>query len=106
MRAGEASIVSGVSSVHAPRCVVGAAAGNTTYALLGNGMPTVPFFPKPSFGRIMSQPEHPMNVTEIRMVVHLGTHVDAPKHFFSDGPALHEIPLQRDRKSTRLNSSH
>ncbi len=29
------------------------------------------------------------------MVVHLGTHVDAPRHFFSDGPAFHEIPLDR-----------
>jgi len=29
------------------------------------------------------------------MVVHIGTHVDAPRHFFNDGPAFHEIPLDR-----------
>ena len=34
-------------------------------------------------------------LTEIQMVVHPGTHVDAPRHFFSDGPAFHEIPLDR-----------
>ncbi|MEO8441222.1 MAG: cyclase family protein [Betaproteobacteria bacterium] len=63
--------------------------------ILSNALPTVPFFPAPRFGRIMSQPQHPMNVTEIQMVVHLGTHVDAPRHFFSDGPAFHDIPLER-----------
>lgn len=62
---------------------------------LGNDLPRVPFFPAPSFARIMAQPERPMNVTEMKMVVHLGTHVDAPRHFFSDGPAFHEIPLER-----------
>jgi len=63
--------------------------------VLNEQLPKVPFFPAPRFGRIMSQPKHPLNVTEIQMVVHLGTHVDAPRHFFSDGPAFHEIPLER-----------
>ena len=63
--------------------------------VLNEQLPNVPFFPSPKFRRIMSQPEHPLNVTEIQMVVHLGTHVDAPRHFFSDGPAFHEIPLDR-----------
>ena len=63
--------------------------------ILNEQLPNVPFFPSPRFRRIMSQPEHPLNVTEIQMVVHLGTHVDAPRHFFSDGPAFHEIPLDR-----------
>src|ERR1700682_200586 len=63
--------------------------------VLSHELPTVPFFPAPRFEQIMSQPKHPMNVTEMQMVVHLGTHVDAPRHFFSDGPAFHEIPLDR-----------
>jgi kynurenine formamidase len=29
------------------------------------------------------------------MVVHVGTHVDSPRHFFSDGPALEDVPLAR-----------
>ncbi|MGZ5126835.1 MAG: cyclase family protein [Burkholderiales bacterium] len=63
--------------------------------VLSNDLPTVPFFPAPRFEQIMTQPQRPMNVTEMQMVVHLGTHVDAPRHFFSDGPAFHEIPLDR-----------
>src|SRR5690606_5736881 len=51
--------------------------------------------PQPSFRRIKSLPADPLNVTEMQMVVHIGTHVDAPRHFFSDGPAFHEIPLER-----------
>jgi kynurenine formamidase len=63
--------------------------------VLSNDLPTVPFFPVPRFEQIMTQPKSPLNVTEMQMVVHLGTHVDAPRHFFSDGPAFHEIPLER-----------
>jgi kynurenine formamidase len=55
----------------------------------------IAFFPRPRFERIMSQPQHPLNVTEIQMVCHFGTHVDAPCHFIADGPAFHEIPLDR-----------
>ena len=53
------------------------------------------FLPAPRFSRLMSMPTHPMNVTEIQMVCHFGTHVDAPIHFLPDGPAFHEIPLDR-----------
>jgi hypothetical protein len=28
-------------------------------------------------------------------IVHMGTHVDAPKHFYDDGPGVDEIPLER-----------
>lgn len=53
------------------------------------------FFPAARFARVMSMPDDPMNATEIRMVCHFGTHVDAPCHFIPDGPAFHEIPLER-----------
>jgi kynurenine formamidase len=53
------------------------------------------FFPVARFARVMSMPEDPMNATEIQMVCHFGTHVDAPCHFIPDGPAFHEIPLER-----------
>jgi kynurenine formamidase len=29
------------------------------------------------------------------MCVHIGTHVDAPCHFVVDGPAAHEVPMER-----------
>jgi arylformamidase len=60
--------------------------------------PTVPrlaSFPPPRIEPIARIPEHPFNVTELSMVVHIGTHVDSPRHFFSDGRALDEVPLER-----------
>jgi kynurenine formamidase len=60
--------------------------------------PTVPrlgIFPPPRIERIAGMPERPFNVTELSMVVHTGTHVDSPRHFFSDGPALEDVPLTR-----------
>jgi kynurenine formamidase len=55
----------------------------------------IAFFPEARFERIMSMPKDPMNATEMRMVCHFGTHVDAPCHFIPDGPAFHEIPIDR-----------
>jgi kynurenine formamidase len=60
--------------------------------------PTVPrlaTFPPPRIERIASIPQQPFNATELSMVVHIGTHVDSPRHFFSDGPALEDVPLER-----------
>jgi len=58
-------------------------------------MPCASIFPEPSFRRLRSMPEHPFNVTEMQMVVHAGTHVDAPRHYYEDGPDTAEIPLDR-----------
>jgi kynurenine formamidase len=58
-------------------------------------LPRIGYFPEASFKRIKSMPADPLNVTEIHMVCHFGTHIDAPCHFIPDGPALHEIPLDR-----------
>jgi hypothetical protein len=54
-----------------------------------------PFFPRPRIRRIKAMPEDPMNLTEIQMVCHHGTHIDAPRHFIADGPAVDGIPLER-----------
>lgn len=62
---------------------------------VGPDVPRASVFPQPSFRRLRSLPDDPLNVTEIQMVVHIGSHVDAPRHFFNDGPAFHEIPLDR-----------
>jgi len=62
---------------------------------LDTDVPRAEVFPVPLFRKIRSLPEDPLNVTEMGMVVHIGTHVDAPRHFFSDGPAFHEIPPDR-----------
>jgi kynurenine formamidase len=55
----------------------------------------IPFFPAARFTRIMDLARDRVNVTELQMVCHFGTHVDAPCHFIQDGPAFHEIPLER-----------
>jgi kynurenine formamidase len=62
---------------------------------LDAGTPRLPLFPAPRFERIRSLPEHPLNLTRMEMVVHVGTHVDSPRHFFDDGPAFEEIPVAR-----------
>jgi kynurenine formamidase len=55
----------------------------------------IPFFPQPRIRRIWTRPPDNANVTEVHMVVHHGTHLDAPRHFIADGPAIDEIPLER-----------
>lgn len=62
---------------------------------VGPDMPCASIFPKPSFNRLRSLPDDPFNVTEIHMVAHAGTHVDAPLHYFADGPDMAAIPLDR-----------
>lgn len=62
---------------------------------LDDRVPNASIFPKPRFERIRSLPADPMNVTEMKMVVHCGTHVDAPCHFFADAPDFAAIPLDR-----------
>src|SRR5690606_8574639 len=56
-------------------------------------VPRVPFFPAPEVRRIRSLPEHLINVTQFSMVVHTGTHVDAPIHLFEDAPPMQGVPL-------------
>lgn len=52
-------------------------------------------FPKPEFRKLLKMPEGNANITEIHMVAHHGTHVDAPSHFMLDGPTFEQIPLER-----------
>ena len=60
-----------------------------------NDMPRINFFPAPRFEQIMARPANPLNVTEIQLACHVGTHVDAPIHFIADGPSMEQIPLER-----------
>jgi kynurenine formamidase len=62
---------------------------------LSPAMPRVPTFPPPTIRRRMCLPADPLNVTEFSMVVHTGTHLDAPFHFYNDGPTFEAIPLER-----------
>jgi kynurenine formamidase len=52
----------------------------------------IPFFPQPQIRLFRTAP---IRITEIQMVVHHGTHFDAPRHFIADGPTIDEVPLDR-----------
>jgi len=55
----------------------------------------IPFFPQPTFRKLQTKPPGNSTVTEIQMVVHFGTHVDAPCHFVNGAPAMDQVPLER-----------
>ena len=57
--------------------------------------PRVVTFPPPAVGRLMSMPADPMNVSELTLCCHVGTHVDAPSHFVPGAPSIGELPLDR-----------
>jgi arylformamidase len=57
--------------------------------------PRLESFAPPVVTRIAELPADPLNVTRLEMVVHTGTHVDSPRHFVADGPAMEAIPLER-----------
>lgn len=61
---------------------------------LHNELPVPHVFAHPNVERVMAMPEGRLNVTRLDVVVHVGTHVDAPLHLFVDGPGFDEIPLQ------------
>jgi kynurenine formamidase len=52
----------------------------------------IPFFPQPQIRQFRTSP---IRITEIQMVVHHGTHFDAPCHFIADGPTIDAVPLDR-----------
>jgi arylformamidase len=61
----------------------------------GPDMPCATIFPRPSFEKIRTLPKDPYNVTDIHMVAHAGTHVDAPLHYFEHAPDMASIPPER-----------
>lgn len=65
-----------------------------TYPLSPN-VPRIGSFAAPKLTRVAEMPAKPLNVTRMEMVVHMGTHLDSPRHFFLDGPAMEAIPLDR-----------
>jgi arylformamidase len=42
------------------------------------------------------------NVSRLELSSHTGTHLDAPRHFFADGLAIHELDLEVLMGSTRV----
>lgn len=55
----------------------------------------IPNYPRPSFEKWRKMPDYVANITMMQMVVHHGTHLDAPNHFIIDGPSFDAVPLER-----------
>jgi arylformamidase len=58
-------------------------------------MPTYPGEPQPEFQPLFKLGKDKVNVTKLIMGSHTGTHLDAPRHFISDGNSVDKIPLQK-----------
>lgn len=58
-------------------------------------MARVATFPSPRIRKLLCRPGDPMDVTTIELCCHVGTHVDAPRHFIDGGPTIDELPLER-----------
>jgi arylformamidase len=60
-----------------------------------NGMPVFPGLPDPSFRSLARVEVDGYAMTELHLVNHIGTHVDAPSHQIAGGDTLDDIPLTR-----------
>jgi kynurenine formamidase len=59
-----------------------------------DGMPKIPVLPDVRIQKFFSlEKGHPLNVTEISLPCHAGTHVDAPGHIVANGKMIEELPL-------------
>jgi arylformamidase len=58
---------------------------------LHNGMPTYPGDPSPSFSSYATLNKDGVNLTRMTLGSHTGTHIDAPRHFISDGIGIDQI---------------
>jgi kynurenine formamidase len=62
--------------------------------LIYDGMPKIPALPDVHVSRFFSlEKGHPLNVTELHLPCHAGTHVDAPVHIVPNGKSIDELPL-------------
>ena len=62
---------------------------------VGPDAPCASIFPRPEISLVREMPRDPFNVTHLAMVTHAGTHVDSPRHYYLDGPAFEDVPLER-----------
>lgn len=60
------------------------------------GMPKIPILPEVEFHPLMRIADGaPLNISELKMATHIGTHVDAPWHFVEQGRTIDQIPLDQ-----------
>jgi len=59
------------------------------------GMRVFPGMPSPACTRVKTHESQGLQVTKLEMLVHQGTHVDAPLHMFRDGETIDQVPLDK-----------
>jgi len=62
---------------------------------LHNGMPIYPGDPSPSFVSYATLENDGVNLTKLTLGSHTGTHIDAPRHFISNGIGVDKIPASK-----------
>lgn len=63
--------------------------------LIFEDMPIYPGEPKPEFSPHFTLKRDKVNVTRLTLSSHTGTHVDAPKHFISNGQGVDAVSLNK-----------
>lgn len=59
-----------------------------------DGMPKIPILPDVHVQKFLSlEKGAPLNVTELSLPCHAGTHVDAPIHIVANGKSIDQLPL-------------
>lgn len=58
-------------------------------------MPHAESLPAPEFKTIRDVDEERINIQYYSVPTHVGTHVDAPRHFIQGGKTIDELPLER-----------
>lgn len=60
------------------------------------GMPKIHVLPDVEFHSVRRIAQgHPLNISEIKIATHAGTHVDAPWHFVDNGRTIEQVPLDQ-----------
>src|SRR5207237_8673854 len=58
------------------------------------GMPRIRVLPEVELQPVRRISDgHPLNISELKVATHAGTHVDAPWHFVPNGRTIDQIPL-------------
>jgi kynurenine formamidase len=60
---------------------------------LGIHTPFWPYYPPFEMKYFKRKPEHGVNAQYIQTSLHIGTHLDAPRHFITRGKTIDQIPL-------------
>lgn len=83
--------------IEIPDPVIGGNGGRWTDLshTLTEDLAAIPTYPKPSFHQWKKMPDYVANITMMSMVVHHGTHLDAPNHFIRDAPSFDRVPIER-----------